>query len=684
MANTLSENAKKSSIASTFANMSLRAKILSGFSVIVAILLLLSALSFVNLTRISSGVHSYSEAVHQASLAAKIETEFLRLNGHAREYAARGSQKDAEAVLSLVAQVEELLAEIRIAHLTDDQVERVEAIDTAVKKYAEDFRRITDLTQDFQTLIVERMEPAGEAMTKRLEKVLDTTAAAENADGTVTVAGLMEHMLLMRLYSSNLIGRHDEAAGARTLEEAEKVQALLDELEGRISTQQEKALLSEVKALFEDYRRVVDKVHHEEQEIRHLIDGEMADLASSLVAGTSDIQKSSVERENLIEQTISAIVLETEIEVLVAGGIGVLTGVALSWLLGNGISQPVVSLTNVMSALAGGDKTIDINGAGRRDEIGSMAKAVQVFKESMIRNDELAAEQEAERAKREARAREIEALTQDFDRHVGEVLQAVASATNELDAAAQSMLTISEETTHQTTTVASASEQATANVQTVAAASEELTSSIREINQQVTESNRIAREAAQEAEASSAAVSSLETSAHEIGEIVSLIRDISEQTNLLALNATIEAARAGEAGKGFAVVASEVKSLANQTGKATEEIATQIEQIQRETGLSAKAIRKIADTVSRLGEISTSIASAMEEQSAATQEIGRSVQEAATGTQEVSSSIAQVSTGAQETSAAAGQVQATSGELAQQSNSLTQTIDGFLQRVRAA
>lgn len=358
--------------------------------------------------------------------------------------------------------------------------------------------------------------------------------------------------------------------------------------------------------------------------------------------------------------------------------------VALGLVVGRSVSRPVNNLTTRMRALADGDKLVEIPNTDASDEIGEMARAVLIFKENMIRNDELAAEQEVQRAERERRAQAIEDMTRSFDDQVREMLQAVAEATTELDAAAQAMLQTSQETTGLATLVANASTEASSNVQTVATATEELGASIGEIGGRVNDSSRMATEAEDQARASTEAVVGLESSAQEIGKVVTLIQDIAEQTNLLALNATIEAARAGDAGKGFAVVASEVKGLATQTSKATEEIAGQISRIQQESGRSAEGIRRIAETISRLREVSAGIAAAVEEQSSATQEIGRSVQEAAVGTQDVSENITKVDVGAQETGSSARQLQATSTGLAKQSEALRRLISAFLDDVRAA
>ncbi|MDH3474550.1 MAG: methyl-accepting chemotaxis protein, partial [Rhodospirillales bacterium] len=268
--------------------------------------------------------------------------------------------------------------------------------------------------------------------------------------------------------------------------------------------------------------------------------------------------------------------------------------------------------------------------------------------------------------------------------NVGEVVDIVASAANELESAATSLSATAEETSKQATNVASASEQATNNVQTVASATEELASSIQEISRQVQEAHSVATRAAEEANKTNETVDGLAQDAQKIGDVVDLIKAIAEKTNLLALNATIEAARAGEAGKGFAVVASEVKSLANQTAKATDDIASQIGSMQATTTAAVQAIQEITKTIHTISETATAIAGAVEEQQAATQEIARNVQEASTGTQEVSSNIGGVEQAAGETGASANQVLEASRELQTQGQKLRDEIEGFLKTLNVA
>ncbi|HET8727535.1 MAG TPA: methyl-accepting chemotaxis protein, partial [Alphaproteobacteria bacterium] len=348
------------------------------------------------------------------------------------------------------------------------------------------------------------------------------------------------------------------------------------------------------------------------------------------------------------------------------------------------IAGPIVAMTGAMGRLASGDHATDIPGTGRRDEVGLMAKAVLVFKENMIRTKELAAQEAEAQQQREARARTIDTLTADFDQEASLVLKTVSSAATEMQTTAQSLTATAEETSRQSTAVAAASEQASTNVQTVASAAEELSSSIAEISRQVSQSAEIAGRAVTDAERTNVQVQGLAEAAQKIGEVVQLITDIASQTNLLALNATIEAARAGDAGKGFAVVASEVKNLANETAKATEEITGQITSIQAATRDAVTAIQSIGQTIGQINEIATTIASAVEEQGAATQEIARNVQQASAGTTEVSSNIAGVTQAAGETGAAATQMLSASGELARQGEHLRGEVDKFLQVVRAA
>ncbi|WP_024574985.1 MULTISPECIES: methyl-accepting chemotaxis protein [unclassified Afipia] len=363
----------------------------------------------------------------------------------------------------------------------------------------------------------------------------------------------------------------------------------------------------------------------------------------------------------------------------------VLIAILIAAWVGRGLARPIVALQGAMRAITSGNHDIVVPGADRRDEIGSMARAVEVFKDNLIETGRLRAAQEDQRIASETERRNaVLALAERFESGVGGIVNAVGSASTELRSTAENMARTAEEATQQTATVAEASEEASANAQAVAAAIEELNASISEIAQQVNESAQVAGHAAKQANDTNAEVQGLAMAAQKIGDVVKLISEIAEQTNLLALNATIEAARAGEAGRGFAVVASEVKALASQTSKATDEISAQVGSIQSATRTSVEAIDGITRTISKVNEIASAIASAVEEQGAATREIAHNVSQAAKGTGEVSANIVGVRDAARETGIAADQVVSSAAELSQNGETLKAQVDAFLREVRAA
>ena len=356
----------------------------------------------------------------------------------------------------------------------------------------------------------------------------------------------------------------------------------------------------------------------------------------------------------------------------------------LGWIALHQISKPLARMTGEMEKLAGGNLEIAIEGLERADEIGALARSLQVFRENALTAGRLEAQQQEAQRQKEARHKQMETHLSAFDEQVREALRTLGGASTELQATAHSMTSTAEETTRQATAVAATAGETSQNVQTVAAATEELHSSINEISRQVAQSAGIAGQAVQEADRTNNTIQGLAETAQRIGEVVNLIQDIASQTNLLALNATIEAARAGEAGKGFAVVAGEVKTLASQTARATEEISAQVSAIQNETGNAVQAIRGIGGTIRQMNEIATVIAAAVEQQGAATQDISHNIQEVARGTAEVSDNIANVNQAADQTGAAANQVLAAAGDLGRQADDLRNNVSLFFDRMREA
>ncbi|WP_051609461.1 methyl-accepting chemotaxis protein [Fodinicurvata fenggangensis] len=396
----------------------------------------------------------------------------------------------------------------------------------------------------------------------------------------------------------------------------------------------------------------------------------------------ADVERNLLETRNAAQSEAAAIASNAAlVSVIGAFTLSLLMGFVLS----KGIGGPISRMTLAMKSLASGSLDTEIPARGRKDEVGAMADSVQVFKDNLVRTREMEAEAEVQQQKaEEEKTQAMNAMANRFEETVGQMVQAIGSMANELEAAAQTMTSSAEETNSQATSVSASAVEASSNVQTVASSAEEMAASIREISQQVATSSKTATEAVEGADRTSDTVNVLASSAEKIGDVVKLIQDIAEQTNLLALNATIEAARAGEAGKGFAVVASEVKNLANQTAKATEDISQQISGMQGVTSETVEAIGKISSTIRENQEISSSIAAAMEEQDAATGEITRNVQQAAEGTNEVSSAIEQVSQATAEGGSAAGQVLSSARQLGETAGQLQKGVDDFLKNVRVA
>jgi methyl-accepting chemotaxis protein len=325
------------------------------------------------------------------------------------------------------------------------------------------------------------------------------------------------------------------------------------------------------------------------------------------------------------------------------------------------------------------DQTLEIE---QVDEVGVLADALRKMQSDLkAAITQRAADQEkAERERRQA----MLGMADKFETSVGGIVTGVTSQATELHATAESMAATAEETSRQSTAVSAASEQATQSINTVAAATEQLATSVQEISQQTNHAVDMIGNAVGRANTTNEQVRGLATAASKIGDVVTIINNIASQTNLLALNATIEAARAGDAGKGFAVVASEVKTLANQTAKATQEIAAQVSAIQAATQISVQSIQDIVETIAQVSETSTAIASAVEQQGAATKDIARNVAEAAIGTAGVTSNITTVSDAAQGTGKAAGEVLASARDLSKNSEALKSQVNDFLREIRAA
>lgn len=454
------------------------------------------------------------------------------------------------------------------------------------------------------------------------------------------------------------------------------------------------AALTEALLPFTVKSQIIDRMNAYHQDFISLsegvlgFNGQLSGLSDTYARMEPILAEAVAEQDQIHQAALSGyMTTRDETRNLIWGALAciVLAVVVCCVVIGNGIAKPILTLEQIMKRLASGDLEAEVTGRDRRDEVGKMAAAVEVLKSNSLQARQL----EAERAAADARAEEqrkavLMQVAGDFESKVKGIVEAVASAAFEMEAAAQTMVASSEQTSRQSTAVASASEEASTNVNMVAGATEELSASIQEISSQMASSTKITTDAVHEADRTNQMVEGLSISVQAIGDVVKLISDIASQTNLLALNATIEAARAGEAGKGFAVVASEVKSLATQTAKATDEIQAKVAEIQGSASATVGAIQSIGSTIVKINEIAASVASAVEEQGAATRDIANNVQQAAGGTQDVSRTIQDVMGAANEAGSAATQLLGAAGGLARDAEQMRKEVDAFLQTIRAA
>jgi methyl-accepting chemotaxis protein len=659
-----------------FNRFNVSTRIAIGFGTLIVLSLSLAIFSVYQLSNVGDEANKMSALAGNVSrvLEATRHLEAIRrAETRAELDGADDALKDAK---DNAATVDGLLAAAGQATLSEERRRTYEAVRAALRAHNEDLVRFAQLVRTAKERRA-ALFTGGDALTAASGRVVDAAKTEHDAAISDAAANLNAAILLVRVANWRFMATADPAGPETFKVNSEKAAATLAALKS-IASPDIGALIAPAGSALTDYETSFKAFAAARLGYADLYDKTMRPQILSMQEQLDAADASLKAAFEAASADSVAIVDHTSLLQEILAGVALLIGAGLAVLIGHGIARPIAAMTGAMTSLAAGDRSVEIPARDNTDEVGAMARAVEVFKQDAIAKHTLEEKQSREQALQARRQEEIGQLVGFFGRSVGGVFTTLAAASANMTQSSTSLEKSATETGAQTNIVLNEVEQTAQTVQTVAAASQELSASIEEIGRQASESQRISTDAMHQSDEVVGKVAELRDAAEKIGTVVELINSIAGQTNLLALNATIEAARAGDAGKGFAVVASEVKSLAAQTAKATEQIGGQIGAIQTATVRAAEAIQGIADTVRQVNNIAMTIAAAVVEQAAATQEIARSVELVSGNTANVAQSMERVKGAVSGNGETASEVRRTAASLSSESGTLSGEVKDFL------
>jgi methyl-accepting chemotaxis protein len=641
-------------------------RIHAGFGFVLLLLAGLAVFGYIQNTGNQQRVADFTRLSARTLEMADLQRDLAALRRNVRAYSADGNQQALKGARDSLGALRERLVRLRDTAHNGEGQQVVEPMIDLVDQYNKGVDRMVEARERREALATRDLSRIGNTAAEKL------TAPPEPETMAAAYRALMEAQLAVHRYLLNDDPKLDDAA----------FQAASASVETFVRVAGANSA-SGVGTLAASYRTTFLALREADNAFNELTRRSLGKLAGDFVKladqGRDAIQTELATIDRSTQEAIAATVRISLTGSLAAGFVGLL----FASLIARGLVGPITGMTTAMTRLADGDHGIVVPSTDSRDEIGAMAKAVEVFRQHALENERLRAEQERQaRLIAEARRAMVHELADRFETTMGNVVQDVSASSGRMQQAAQSMASVSDRTNRQATAVADAAELASNNVQTIATATMQLSASIGTIGDRADEAVTIARSAVQEAEQTGSIMVDLDTAAQRIGNVVKLIEDIASQVNLLALNATIEAARAGDAGKGFAVVAGEVKNLANQTSAATNQITQMIGGVQAETDRARNAIGTITTTIRRVDEISVGIAAAVVEQETATRQIAESIQHAASSTADVSRNIDDVTEAAQEGGSTSQLVLETAGQLHRNAEVLDRVMNNFIAKVR--
>ena len=658
--------------------LTLRTRIYGCFALIMTLVIAMGGLGIQLSKQIGTGIVALEASLGRSREIEKIDTALQKTRVEIGRWLKSPTDTGLETIEQLLTSLDKMVKDARAQATEAEEIKLFDRLSEALVEYRKSWQDQQGLENQSAQQFQDKIDDPGPAILDKLRSNgLEGDALAGASRLVDDFATALIDIERSRATDDSLLVDDAKKALAAALKEG-------DALSGALTDPAPKAALDPIRAGMKGLSDQLKAMEDLEDKVgNHFakFDAQGRDLA----AMTESLRVEANRGAGAVEAAAFAAVSRSTYVELAGAAIVTLMAIVMAWFTARSVLRPLAGMTDAMDRLAGGDTSAEVPSLGRRDEVGAMAKAVQVFKENalhveLLQTERAQATQQAAAEKQEA----LQSMATALEESVRRVVTVVATTSEDLMAAARGMADTADQTSRQSTAVAAASEEVSANVQTVAGASEDLTMVGQDIARQIARSSQMAGQAANQARETGATVDQLAASAQKIGEVVGLIHSIATQTNLLALNATIEAARAGDAGKGFAVVASEVKNLATQTAKATEDIGVQIAENQAATQKAVAAIRSIAKTIMDVNEITVGITGQVEKQGIATVEISHNIQMAAAGTQEVSTNIADVNRIAGETREAAGHVQEGATRLGQQFDELQQEVDRFVSSLRSA